>query len=44
MALAVMLLVDAGQARARGFPNARWKAEEQRCIAACPPVSAFFRY
>gem|GEM_PF-1227667 len=41
MALAVMLLVDAGQARARGFPNARWKAEEQRCIAACPPFPRF---
>lgn len=39
--LLLVLLLHPGAAESRGFPNARWKAEEQRCIAACPSFPRF---
>jgi hypothetical protein len=36
-----LLFLGTAQAQGGGFPNARWKAEEQKCIAACPPFPRF---
>ncbi|MGE4292693.1 MAG: hypothetical protein AB7E32_10840 [Desulfovibrio sp.] len=35
------LLLIPALALGASFPNARWKAEEQKCIAACPAFPRF---
>lgn len=44
LCLCCLVLIGALSApvvQAADFPNARWKAEEQRCIEACPPFPRF---
>lgn len=41
LGITLLIVSPLAETQAADFPNARWKAEEQRCIAACPPFPRF---